>query len=214
MEMIPLKNKVLRFLNIRLRGRRPTPIQMRPLTANDCVLLDQQTRSEGRVFALMSFADTFNERNRIRNALKPFGTFLIPGYIRARIARYSEGQDCSQVARDLGISRFALLNCRNYRNIQVSDERLETVVPDYRHTVHLRKCGRSWGSTAPYGYRFREGKVVEHSKEQAAIAHILLLRQEGNSYREIARVMNRTTMKSRGKKWHPATIGRVLNANM
>jgi DNA invertase Pin-like site-specific DNA recombinase len=70
--------------------------------------------------------------------------------------------------------------------------------------------GFAYGSP-PMGFRAEGRELVPDEAEQTAVARILELRGEGRSLREIAEVLDGEDIRSkRGGRWHPQTIGRVL----
>lgn len=88
-----------------------------------------------------------------------------------------------------------------------------------------QKMKREWFGQAPYGYKILSDTVgnrktntrlIENPEEQEVIAQMRKLREEGESYREIATTLNEnrilTRLKRAGKKckWHPITVRNIL----
>jgi DNA invertase Pin-like site-specific DNA recombinase len=72
------------------------------------------------------------------------------------------------------------------------------------------KGGFAYGSPA-YGFRAERGELVEDADEQATVARIVALREEGASLRTIAATLNAEGHKpKRGNRWHPQTVASVL----
>jgi site-specific DNA recombinase len=79
---------------------------------------------------------------------------------------------------------------------------------------HKRSNGQRVGNLA-YGYRSTaDGKHVEaEPTEQAALAQIHGLRQQGRSLREIAAALNRQAMRTRrGARWRHDHILRIVRS--
>jgi len=64
----------------------------------------------------------------------------------------------------------------------------------------------------PFGYELDTDGVhlVENATEQRAIELVKQLRADGMSIRKIAEHMNNNRVDSRGNKWHPTTVARLL----
>lgn len=77
--------------------------------------------------------------------------------------------------------------------------------------LHHQSNGRSMSSIAPYG-KTRIGKeLVLNEEEQANITYIIELhRKHGMGQRAIARWMNASGYRARGKKWSHGLVGRIL----
>lgn len=65
----------------------------------------------------------------------------------------------------------------------------------------------------PYGYKLGADGVhlVEDASEQAVIAEIVAFREAGYSVRAIAGRLNALDRPARGSRWHPTSVGRLLN---
>ncbi len=74
----------------------------------------------------------------------------------------------------------------------------------------LKATGRRTGGV-PMGSRVGEsGMLAANATEQAAVERARALRVEGKSLREIAAALDAEGHRPRGKKWHVATISRVV----
>jgi DNA invertase Pin-like site-specific DNA recombinase len=65
--------------------------------------------------------------------------------------------------------------------------------------------------TPPIGYSIGEGGKLIPSEESAVIQRILQLASEGLTRIQIAERLNIEGFRSRGSKWHPTTIQRILS---
>ena len=79
--------------------------------------------------------------------------------------------------------------------------------------AHKKSRGECVGQV-PFGFRLAEDGVhiVADGDESQTIAHIRDLREQGLSIRKIADHLNQTGVPSRGSKWHPTTVSRILRA--
>jgi site-specific DNA recombinase len=76
----------------------------------------------------------------------------------------------------------------------------------------LQKNGRAMGSRAPYGYRIKDGTLVEVKKEQGAIRYIRRLRDSEYEILEIVRAMNGSEFRTRtGRPWVRRDVDRILS---
>ncbi|MDD4871594.1 MAG: recombinase family protein [Kiritimatiellae bacterium] len=78
--------------------------------------------------------------------------------------------------------------------------------------AHKRASGEKTGGDVPYGYRLKDGLLVQDAGEQKAIGLIRKLHKAGNSLRKIARYL-----KDRGYRtktgllqWHPQSLKQIL----
>lgn len=64
----------------------------------------------------------------------------------------------------------------------------------------------------PYGYKVAaDGRsLVEHRDEQRTVKRIAKLRKQGLSYQRIAQTLDEEGRPSRGSKWHPTTVARIV----
>lgn len=80
--------------------------------------------------------------------------------------------------------------------------------------AYKRDHGRVSG-TVPYGYDRRGDALVVNPAEQATIAQVRTLRDEGLSLRAIAaRLTDAGTPTKRGGKWHPRTVSLLLDDDL
>lgn len=79
--------------------------------------------------------------------------------------------------------------------------------------AHKKARGERVGQV-PFGYRVAADGVAleEQPEEQHALALIRELRVGGMSIRAIADELDRRAVPSRGKRWHPTTVARILRA--
>lgn len=74
------------------------------------------------------------------------------------------------------------------------------------------KGGFAYGSPR-FGYRAERGELVEDDGEQATVARMAELREQGASLRTIATTLDAEGHKpKRGTRWHPQTVASVLDA--
>ena len=81
---------------------------------------------------------------------------------------------------------------------------------------HMKRQGKRTGSI-PYGYRLAEDGVhlVEDEAEQDIVEAVVTYRESGLSYRKIAaRLADRGFTNRKGRRFNPATVGRIIKANM
>jgi DNA invertase Pin-like site-specific DNA recombinase len=76
---------------------------------------------------------------------------------------------------------------------------------------HKARNGEFTG-TAPFGYRQEGRMVIRDDAEQAAIAYMLEMQQDGMTLRAIAEELNISKHKPRGKRWHVNSVFRILSA--
>jgi DNA invertase Pin-like site-specific DNA recombinase len=92
---------------------------------------------------------------------------------------------------------------------------LQTAARNDRHIAALRSAARTTngprkGGSPPFGYRTEDGQLVLDPDEQAALARILELRDEGATLRETARALDAEGHRTkRAKRWHPESIRRI-----
>ena len=102
-----------------------------------------------------------------------------------------------QIAREIFSSKMAVLDA-------LADFGFPIREPHYHH-------GNP--SQPRFGRRFSKDILVDHKVEQKIILVIRELREQGFSFRKIARVLNnmRVATKCNGKAWHPEMIRRIVN---
>jgi len=77
----------------------------------------------------------------------------------------------------------------------------------------LRRRGVRISGTAPVGYRFEDGLVVEDATEMAALHLVIEMAQRGSSYREIAAMLNAQGYRTKsGRLHHAMSVGRMLKS--
>jgi hypothetical protein len=65
----------------------------------------------------------------------------------------------------------------------------------------------------PYGWKLRNGQLVEHRGEQDAISIMAELRTEGKSLREICDALGAAGVRTkRGGSWKPTSVMKILKA--
>ena len=68
------------------------------------------------------------------------------------------------------------------------------------------------GGRPPYGFRFRNGKLIPHADEQAVIAAAEDMRADGLSLRAIGARLDRLGYATRyGRPWHPGSVASLLH---
>lgn len=72
-----------------------------------------------------------------------------------------------------------------------------------------RERGEALGRP-PYGYMYRNKKLIQNLEEQSIISTIHDLRDMGKSLNEIISELDSRSMKPRQGKWHPSMISRIL----
>jgi DNA invertase Pin-like site-specific DNA recombinase len=79
--------------------------------------------------------------------------------------------------------------------------------------TQLRATGRVYGSI-PYAFKGDGGRLVPDQAEQAVLARISVLRDEGTSYAAIADRLNRDRVPAkRGGIWHAMSVRSVLRTS-
>lgn len=110
---------------------------------------------------------------------------------------YNDGHSLSEVAARLNLPKSTVRNA-----IQRSGAEL-------RPHARSRK-GRAIGS-APYGYVWIKGELIEDQREQRVIQIILEHWQAGKKFSAIAEVLNRQKIRPRvAEKWDGGTIRKIL----
>ena len=74
---------------------------------------------------------------------------------------------------------------------------------------HRAALGQRIG-TIPLGFRSVDGMLVIDDEERAGLETLVALRDSGASIRSVAMLMNEQGIKSRGRRWHPTTVARIL----
>jgi DNA invertase Pin-like site-specific DNA recombinase len=80
--------------------------------------------------------------------------------------------------------------------------------------AYKRARGEKLSSQPPYGYKQAKNskKLVPDDVEQEAIARIHELRSAGTTMRDVAAILNKEEVPSRGKAWYHTTVARILKA--
>ena len=76
--------------------------------------------------------------------------------------------------------------------------------------LHRRAAPGQRIGTIPLGFRSVDGMLVIDDEERAGLETLVALRDSGASIRSVAMLMNEQGVKSRGRRWHPITVARVL----
>jgi DNA invertase Pin-like site-specific DNA recombinase len=98
---------------------------------------------------------------------------------------------------------------------QIVRQVLKAAAGNERQIAALRSAARTptgprQGGSPPFGYRAEDGQLVPDPVEQAALARIAELREEGATLREIARVLEAEGHRTkRAERWHPESIRRI-----
>ena len=65
----------------------------------------------------------------------------------------------------------------------------------------------------PFGWKLRNGQLVEHKGELEAVAMMRSLQAEGRSLRQICAALDTAGIKTkRGRAWKPASVMKILKA--
>lgn len=72
-----------------------------------------------------------------------------------------------------------------------------------------RERGEALGRP-PYGYMYRNKKLIQNLDEQSIISAIRDLRDKGKSLNEIISELDARSMKPRQGRWHPSMVSRIL----
>ena len=63
----------------------------------------------------------------------------------------------------------------------------------------------------PYGWKIRNGRLIEHKGEQEVIVLMKQHQSSGKSLREICRILDASGIKpKRGKSWQAASVKKIL----
>lgn len=68
------------------------------------------------------------------------------------------------------------------------------------------KEGKKVGSIPPYGYKFEGQLVVPNEEEQKIIKLVKKLKDEKRGATNIANILDKNKVPSRGKKWHARSV--------
>ncbi len=79
-----------------------------------------------------------------------------------------------------------------------------------RIQADLRKQGKRWTKTPPYGWRWEDQRPVEVPHEQAALAALVRWRRRGLSIRRCRELLEQKGHKPRGAAWHTTTVARIV----
>ncbi len=86
-------------------------------------------------------------------------------------------------------------------------ERRQTAERTRLALAHKRANGERYTRVAPYGYRWRDGRVVSVPKERRTVALMQRLRADGWSYVRIAAELDRRAIKARcRRKWNWSSV--------
>lgn len=84
-----------------------------------------------------------------------------------------------------------------------------------RFGIPLREPHKPHGRPAQmrYGKQIRQGKVFPHYGEERVIEAIKEMRKQNMSLRQIASVLSKTKVPTKGcgKRWHPQMVKRILD---
>jgi DNA invertase Pin-like site-specific DNA recombinase len=79
--------------------------------------------------------------------------------------------------------------------------------------AHKAERGEYIGGEPPFGYRVEDGRLVEHSEEQAIVREARALRADGLSLRAVAGRLHEMGHRSRvGRPFGPYQVARMMNA--
>lgn len=76
---------------------------------------------------------------------------------------------------------------------------------------YKRSRGEYIGGQAPYGWRVKDGALVEDKDEQRVIRMVRYMKVEGLACAVIAQRLNSTHVPCRGSVWHAKTVSRILS---
>lgn len=79
-----------------------------------------------------------------------------------------------------------------------------------RGIAELKKQGKQWNSTAPYGFRFEGGELVKDLDEQEALRDLRRWNRCGYSITRCTKLLASRGHKPRGQRWHRTTVARLL----
>lgn len=121
----------------------------------------------------------------------------------ADLVSLSEKIDTTSAAGRMVFNMLAVLN--QFEREQIGERTREAL-------RHIRSQGRKTGGDVPYGYRVKDGRLIEHAAEQKAIRLIRELRGKGHSLRAIAAELEREGYRTKTGKahWHPQSVKQIL----
>lgn len=84
----------------------------------------------------------------------------------------------------------------------------DTIAERTRAALSVKRSkGEKLGGIVPYGYRAKDGMLIEDSKERGILRGILEARGEGRGYTDIAAGLNQMGVKPRqGLRWYASTV--------
>lgn len=75
-----------------------------------------------------------------------------------------------------------------------------------------RAKGLKFGSTAPYGWRLNGERLEPDPEEQRMLVRLHELAANGRSLRQLAAALTTEGFAPRGRRWHPNSVRRILQA--
>lgn len=75
-----------------------------------------------------------------------------------------------------------------------------------------RAKGLKFGSTAPYGWRLNGERLEPDPEEQRMLVRLHELAANGRSLRQVAAALTTEGFTPRGRRWHPNSVRRILQA--
>ena len=144
--------------------------------------------------------------SRLSRSLKETLTFFDDVIKKQKIEFVSLCNDIDTTT-STGILFFQLLGVFNefYRN--------DIATKTKNALGHKKNKQEKTGGTIPFGYTLGlKGKLFEYPKEQEAISFMMSLKQEGLSYRAIARELENKGIKTKtgGLKWYGNTVKDII----
>lgn len=116
-----------------------------------------------------------------------------------------EGLDSYTETGELALKIIDIVT--KWDNKKISDRTREII-------AHKRAKGERVGH-APYGYMYKDKKLVQVKKEMQVVQVIALQRNEGMSYHKIARELNdKKTPSKRGGIWYAETVKTVFQNSL
>lgn len=81
--------------------------------------------------------------------------------------------------------------------------------------AHKRSEGKRYCNVAPYGYRWKDGRLVEAPAERAALKRMQRLRAGGMGHKRIAQDLNKRGVRNRsGREWMWTSVKSALENRM
>lgn len=167
------------------------------------------------------------QRSGLAAAMAALGQAAVDGVVVCRLATL----DDDLVAQEQLLAEIGKLGARVYSlnpdeatelrrtptdpSRQIVRQVLQAAAGKERQIAALRSAARTpngqrQGGSPPFGYRAQDGQLVPDPDEQAALARIAELRDEGATLREIARALEAEGHRTkRADRWHPESIRRI-----